>query len=57
LEKISEIRNRTSNYAMPEIIALLDKAKDLGYDLGPNSPLERLTLKQFDLLVHGVSDS
>jgi hypothetical protein len=40
-------------YHWNEIIALLERADNLGLYLGINSPLEKLTLEEVDLLLNG----
>jgi hypothetical protein len=43
-------------YSWREIITLLEKADNLGLYLGINSPLEKLTLGELDLLLNGKDE-
>lgn len=53
---MSQLQKRPSvrMYSVLEIKQLLRFARKQGYYLGKDSPLEGLTLKQLDDLVHGV---
>jgi hypothetical protein len=39
---------------MDELIALLERAEKMGFDMGPGSELERLTIEEIEALVMGA---
>jgi hypothetical protein len=43
-------------YSQREVIAMIERAKKLGFDLGPQSPLNGLTIAEVDLLTREIKD-
>ena len=38
------------SYSQAEVIDMIDRAKELGFDLGPTSPLDGLTVVELNIL-------